>query len=155
LRHFSNLAVNICLSIYLSIYVSSYLSIYLSIFVSIYLSICLFIYLSLSIYLRIYRSVYLSSYLSIYPSIHPSIHGSTFLSLDLGRFFSFLILYRGGRTPWMGISSYQGRYLHTEQYRHNKRTHISMPRVGFDPMIPVFERAKAIHVSGRAATVIG
>jgi hypothetical protein len=29
-----------------------------------------------------------------------------------------------------------------------------MPRVGFEPMIPVFERAKTVHASDRAATVI-
>jgi hypothetical protein len=30
-----------------------------------------------------------------------------------------------------------------------------MPRVGFEPTIPVFERAKAVHALDRAATVIG
>jgi hypothetical protein len=30
-----------------------------------------------------------------------------------------------------------------------------MPLVGFDPTIPVFERAKTFHVLDRAATVIG
>jgi hypothetical protein len=30
-----------------------------------------------------------------------------------------------------------------------------MPRVGFEPTIPVFERAKTVHVLDRAATVIG
>jgi hypothetical protein len=30
-----------------------------------------------------------------------------------------------------------------------------MPRVGFEPMIPVFTRAKTVHDLGRAATVIG
>jgi hypothetical protein len=30
-----------------------------------------------------------------------------------------------------------------------------MPRVGFEPMIPVFERAKTVHALDRAATVIG
>jgi hypothetical protein len=29
-----------------------------------------------------------------------------------------------------------------------------MPRVGFQPMIPVFERAKTVHAIDRAATVI-
>jgi hypothetical protein len=29
-----------------------------------------------------------------------------------------------------------------------------MPRVGFEPTIPVFERAKTVHVSDRVATVI-
>jgi hypothetical protein len=30
-----------------------------------------------------------------------------------------------------------------------------MPRVGFESTIPVFERAKTVHASDRAATVIG
>jgi hypothetical protein len=34
-------------------------------------------------------------------------------------------------------------------------TQTSMPRVGFEPTIPAFERAKTIHALDRAATVIG
>jgi hypothetical protein len=30
-----------------------------------------------------------------------------------------------------------------------------MPRVGFEPLIPVFERAKTVHALDRAATVTG
>jgi hypothetical protein len=30
-----------------------------------------------------------------------------------------------------------------------------MPQVEFEPTIPVFERAKTVHVLDRAATVIG
>jgi hypothetical protein len=30
-----------------------------------------------------------------------------------------------------------------------------MPRVGFEPTIPVFERAKMVHTLDRATTVIG
>jgi hypothetical protein len=30
-----------------------------------------------------------------------------------------------------------------------------MPRVGFEPTTPVFERVKTVHVLDRAATVIG
>jgi hypothetical protein len=30
-----------------------------------------------------------------------------------------------------------------------------MPRVGFEPTIPVFERAKTVHASDRAVTVTG
>jgi hypothetical protein len=29
-----------------------------------------------------------------------------------------------------------------------------MPQVGFEPMTPVFERAKTVHVLDRAATII-
>jgi hypothetical protein len=30
-----------------------------------------------------------------------------------------------------------------------------MPRVGFEPTTPVFERPKTVHASDRAATVMG
>jgi hypothetical protein len=38
--------------------------------------------------------------------IYLSIYGCTVLLLDLGRFFSSLILYIVGRTPWMGGSAH-------------------------------------------------
>jgi hypothetical protein len=47
------------------------------------------------------------------------------------------------------IRQSQGRYLTQIQ---NKHTH---PRVGFEPTIPAFERAKTVLVFDRAATVIG
>jgi hypothetical protein len=62
--------------------------------------------------------------------------------LILGRFFSFLILYADGRTPWTGNQS-------------NTSTQTSMPRVGFEPTIQAFVRAKTVHALDRAATVIG
>jgi hypothetical protein len=39
--------------------------------------------------------------------------------------------------------------------KQNKRTQISIPRVGFEPTILVFEREKTVHALERAATVIG
>jgi hypothetical protein len=53
--------------------------------------------------------------------------------------FEFLNLYTVGRTPWTGGSPSQGRYLHTEQHKQNKRTQTSMPRVGFELTIPVLK----------------
>jgi hypothetical protein len=50
-----------------------------------------------------------------------------------------------------GISPSEGHYLQ----KHNKRTQTSTPQVGFEPMIPVFERTKTVHALDRAATVIG
>jgi hypothetical protein len=38
--------------------------------------------------------------------------------LDIVRFFSLLIFYTVGKTPWMGISPSQCRYLHTWQHKH-------------------------------------
>jgi hypothetical protein len=59
----------------------------------------------------------------------------------LGRFFSFLIYTQSIRLLGRGISPSQGRYLHTEQHKQNKRTQTSMPREGFESTIPIFERA--------------
>jgi hypothetical protein len=79
-------------------------------------------------------------------------YGSTAL-LDLGRFFSFLILHAVGRTPWTGDHPV-ARPLptHRTAQTQNKGTHISMPRVGFQSTTPVFERAKTFHSLDRAAT---
>jgi hypothetical protein len=48
----------------------------------------------------------------------------------------------------------QGRYLHT-QHEQNKRTQTSMPLVGFEPTISVFERGKEVYALDRVATVSG
>jgi hypothetical protein len=61
----------------------------------------------------------------------------------------FLNLKTVGKTPS------QGRYLHRTIQTLNKRTQISMRRVGFEPTIPVFERAKTVHALDRAAAVFG
>jgi hypothetical protein len=70
--------------------------------------------------------------------------------------FSFLILYTAGRTPWM---SYQpvARPLptHRTTQTQNKRTETSVPWVGFEPTIIVFQQAKMVHTLDLAATVIG
>jgi hypothetical protein len=49
------------------------------------------------------------------------------------------------------ISPAQSRYLTQAQ---NKPTQTSMPRVGFEPTIPAFERAKVVHALDPATTVI-
>jgi hypothetical protein len=50
------------------------------------------------------------------------------------------------------ISPSQGRYLHRITQTQNKRRQTSMPRVGFEPTIPVFERTKTVHALDSAAT---
>jgi hypothetical protein len=74
------------------------------------------------------------------------IYGSRVLLLDLDRFFSFLILYTVGRTPWTGDQPV-ARPLppHRQTQTQNKRTQTSILRVGFEPTIPAFERAKTVH----------
>jgi hypothetical protein len=61
----------------------------------------------------------------------------TVLLLDLGRFFSCLSLYTVGRAPWTE-DQLVARPL--PEHKQNKRAQISMPRVGFEPAIPVSER---------------
>jgi hypothetical protein len=69
--------------------------------------------------------------------------------------FSFLIIYTVGRTPWTGDRPV-ARPVPTQRtiQTQNKHAETSMPRVGFEPKIPVFERAKTVHVLDSAATVI-
>jgi hypothetical protein len=69
--------------------------------------------------------------------------------------FQFRNLYTIGSTLGRGISPSHGRYLQTEQHKQNKRTQISMPRVGIEPTSLAFERAKTFQALDRAATVIG
>jgi hypothetical protein len=66
-----------------------------------------------------------------------------------------LIFYTVGRTPWAGDQPV-ARPLpaHTGQQKH-KHTQTLMPQVEFEPTIPVFERAKTVHVLEWVATVIG
>jgi hypothetical protein len=44
---------------------------------------------------------------------------------------------------------------HRTTQTQNKGAQISMPRVRFEPMTPVFERAKTLHALDRVTTVIG
>jgi hypothetical protein len=59
--------------------------------------------------------------------------------LDPGRFISFLILYTAGRTPWTRDQPV-ARPLLTQRttQKKNERTQTFMPRVRFEPTIPVF-----------------
>jgi hypothetical protein len=46
-------------------------------------------------------------------------------------------------------------YTHDSTSTEQTHTQTSMPRVGFEPTIPVFERAKMVHDLYRAVIVIG
>jgi hypothetical protein len=50
-----------------------------------------------------------------------------------------------------GVSPSQDRCLHKTTQTHNKRRHIDIPRVGFEPPTPAFDRAKTVHVLHRPA----
>jgi hypothetical protein len=72
-------------------------------------------------------------------------------SFGIGCFFSFLIIYTGSRTPWTGDQPV-ARPLSTHRTTQTQNTYTQtfMLQVGFEPTIPVFERAKIVH-----ATVTG
>jgi hypothetical protein len=85
-----------------------------------------------------------------------SIYGYTALYWALAAFSVSWSFYTVGRTTWTGVQPV-ARPLptHRTTQTQNKRTQTSMPRVGFEPTIPVFERAKTVHALDGAATVIG
>jgi hypothetical protein len=85
--------------------------------------------------------IYLSIYLSTHAPTHLLLYNS---SLDLGRFFSFLISYTDSSTPWTADQPV-ARPLPAQ----------TQTTMGFEPTISVFERAKTVHALDRAATVIG
>jgi hypothetical protein len=85
-----------------------------------------------------------------------------YLSMDLQTFagswqsFSILIIYTDGRTPWTGDQPITRPLLiYRTTQTQNKRIQTSMPWLRFEPTIPVFERAKTVHVLDRVATSIG
>jgi hypothetical protein len=80
------------------------------------------------------------------------IYGSTALCWALAA-FQFLNLYAVGRTGDQAVARPLPRHRTTQT--QNKRTQTSMPRMGFEPTTPVFERAETVLALDRAATVVG
>jgi hypothetical protein len=77
-------------------------------------------------------SVLLSFWLS-----YLSTYGSTVILLDLGRVFSFLILYTVGRIPWTGdLPVLRLLPIHRTTQAQNKRIQTYIPRMGFEPTVP-------------------
>jgi hypothetical protein len=70
--------------------------------------------------------------------------------------FQFPNLHTFGKTPWTGDQPV-ARPLPARRttQTQNKRTQISMPQLGLELMISVFEQAKTVHALDRAAPVIG
>jgi len=58
------------------------------------------------------------------------------------------------RIPWMEVSAHRCTSTYTGQHNTEKRRYTSMPRAGFNPTIPVFERSRIIRALDRAATGI-
>jgi hypothetical protein len=75
--------------------------------------------------------------------------------LDFGRLFSIFIIYTVGRTPWTRDQAVANPLpMHRTAQKQNKRTQSSMPQVGFEPRIPVFQQAERVNALDLAATVI-
>jgi hypothetical protein len=74
-------------------------------------------------------------------------------------FFSFMIIFTEDRTPWTSDQIFARplpKYRTTQTQNKHIHTHqTSMPFVGFEPRIPVSERAKTVHALDRSATVTG
>jgi hypothetical protein len=76
--------------------------------------------------------------------------------VDPGLFFSFMIIFTDGRTPWTS-DQHVARPLpkcRTTQTQ-NKHIHTPTPCVGFEPTIPASERAKTVYGLDRSAIVTG
>jgi hypothetical protein len=82
-----------------------------------------------------------------------SIYLCLYISCGPWPLFQFLNLYTVGRTPWTGDQPV-ARQLPARRTTEtqNKRIRTSMPLMGFEPLIPVFERSKMVHALDRAAT---
>jgi hypothetical protein len=88
-------------------------------------------------------------------SIYLPIFGCTALCWALVA-FQFFNPKTVGRTLWTGDEPVlRPLPRHRTTQTQNESKQISVPRVGFEPMIPLFERAKTVHVLDRAVTVIG
>jgi hypothetical protein len=66
------------------------------------------------------------------------------------------MLYTDDMTFWAGDQTVV-RLLstHMTAQKQNKRTQASIPRLGFEPMTPVFKRERTVHALHRVATVTG
>jgi hypothetical protein len=85
-----------------------------------------------------------------------SLYGSKAVCWTLATFSVSSSFYKVGTIPWTGDQPIARRLsTHRTTQTQNKRTRTSMPWVGFEPTIPVFEREKTVHALDCAATVIG
>jgi hypothetical protein len=88
--------------------------------------------------------------------VHPSIHPWLYSPWVPWPLFQFLNLYIVCKTPWTGDQSVaRPLTTHRTTQTRNKCTQTSIPRVVFEPTIPLFERAKTLHASDKAVAVTG
>jgi hypothetical protein len=75
--------------------------------------------------------------------------------LDVGLFFSFLILYTVDRTLGRGISPSQGPYLHREQHKHRINIHTGIRSLSGIRTHDSSVRVSEDNALDSAATAIG
>jgi hypothetical protein len=77
--------------------------------------------------------------------------------MGFGRFFSLLMLFAIGRTPWTGDQPVTKPLLTRTQKQHkqNKFAQTFTSIAGFEPTTPAFELAKTFRALDRAITVVG
>jgi hypothetical protein len=64
--------------------------------------------------------------------------------------------YTVGKNPWTGDQLVVWPLpTHGRTQTQDKHTYKSMPRVGFEPTVPLFEWVSTVHALDRQATVIG
>jgi hypothetical protein len=97
-------------------------------------------------YLKMETACFFGTFIIIYKTIYLWLYSPL---LDLGRFFSFLILYTVGRTPWTGDQPV-ARPLptHRTTQTQNKGTQTSMHWLGFEHTIPAFEDSSCLSRRG-------
>jgi hypothetical protein len=99
------------------------------------------------------RRAHSMSFTNILPTIYLWLYSPL---LELGRFFSFLILYTDGRTPRTGDQPVSKPLpTHRTTRTQNERIQTSLPQVGFETTIPVIERGKTLHALDRVARTTG
>jgi hypothetical protein len=88
---------------------------------------CVFVFGRISVRILADISTLLANFFVVYLSIS-FINGCTAVLLGPGRFFSVIIFFtRTVGFLGQSISPSQGRYLHTEQHKHNKGIQTSIP----------------------------
>jgi hypothetical protein len=101
------------------------------------------------------HAIYPSLHPSLPPSLPPSTSGFTALCWPLVT-FQFLNPIHSRYDPLNGGSASHKAATYTQNNtKANKGPQISMPPLGSEATIPVFEQAKTVHALDRAATVIG
>jgi hypothetical protein len=89
--------------------------------------------------------------LAFFPTYRPMIYLSMTLQplVEPWPPFQFLYLF----TQAVGLLGRRSVRRKTATYTQNKRTQTSVPEVGFEHTIPVFERAKTVHALDRARSL--